>query len=141
MHDINKNDDLHYKPKHRKAYKFGKYSLPIAFLRDINEGYLSLKNANLKQSNFAIELKNFEKDTKTLEKKVFFLNNLGLLFSAREKVLNSFKGRLFPIKKLDKIPTSQPTTEPTAEPKPEVATETTEATPTKHKKSKLKLKH
>ena len=27
-----------------------------------------------------------------------FLNNLGLLFSAKEKVLNSFKSRLFPIK-------------------------------------------
>ena len=34
---------------------------------------------------------------KGLEKKSF-LNNLGLLFSAREKVLNSFKSRLFPIK-------------------------------------------
>ena len=47
-----------------------------------------------KQSNFAIELKNFENGTKTLEKK-FFHNNLGLLFSAREKVPNS---RLLPIK-------------------------------------------
>ena len=61
-----------------------------------------------------------------------FLNNLGLSFSAREKVLNSFKSRLFPTKKLYKIPTPEPTAEPT----PEVATE---ATPTKHKKSKLKL--
>ena len=73
MHDINKNDDLHYKPRHRKAYKFGKHSLPIAFLRDINEGYLSLKNANLKQSNFAIELKNFEKRHKNTWKKSLFL--------------------------------------------------------------------
>ena len=59
-----------------------------------------------------------------------FLNNLGLLFSAREKILNNFKRRLFPIKKLDKIPTHGPTCEPT----PELATE-----PTKHKKSKLKF--
>ena len=61
------------------------------------EGYLSLKNADNKQSNVSIELKNFEKGTKTLKK--FFLNNLGLLFSARKKVLNSFKSRLYPIKK------------------------------------------
>ena len=38
---------------------------------------------------------------KTLDKK-YFLNNLGLLFSAREKILNSFKNRLLPIKNLDK---------------------------------------
>ena len=73
------------------------YTLPIVFLRDIHEGHLSIENVNRKQSNLAIELQNFEKGTKTLEKKSF-LNNLGLLLSAREKVLNSFKGRLFPIK-------------------------------------------
>ena len=59
----------------------------------MHEGYLSLENANLKQSNFVIELKNIEKGTKTLEKKSF-LNNLGLFFIAREE---SFKSRLFPI--------------------------------------------
>ena len=31
----------------KKTYNFGKYSLPIAFLRDIHEGYLSLENADL----------------------------------------------------------------------------------------------
>ena len=41
------------------------------FLRDIHEGYLSLENADLKQSNFAIELKiRYRiKGTKTPEKK------------------------------------------------------------------------
>ena len=67
-------------------------------------------------------------------KKVFF-NILGLLFSGREKVLNSFKSRLFPIEKLDKIPTREPT-EPATEPAPKPATK---ATPTEHSKSKLKL--
>ena len=72
-----------------------------------------------------------------------FLNNLELLFSAREKVVISFKSRLFPITSLDKIPTREPT-EPKTE--PEVATEPTpkpvrEPTPTKLKKSKLKLQH
>ena len=37
----------------------------------------------LKQNNFAIELQNFEKGTKALQKKSF-LNNLGLLFSERK---------------------------------------------------------
>ena len=43
-------------------------------------------------------------------KKSFF-NNLGLLFSAREQALNTFKSRLFPIKNLEKIATSEPTPE------------------------------
>ena len=54
-----------------------------------------------------------KKVEKHLKKK--FLNNLGLLFSAREKVLNSFKSRLFPIKKLHKILTRETTPEPAAE--------------------------
>ena len=64
---------------------------------------------------------------KGLEKKTF-LNNIGLLFTAREKVLNSFKRRLFPIKNLEKIATREAAAEPD-----------TDKTPTKHKKSKLKL--
>ena len=35
------------------------------------EEYPSLENADLKQSNSAIELKNFEKGTKTFEKNSF----------------------------------------------------------------------
>ena len=58
-----------------------------------------------------------------------------MLFSIREKVLKSFKSRLFRKKILDKIPTPEPAAEPT----PEVATEPTEATPTKHMKSRLKF--
>ena len=53
--------------------------------------------------------------------------NIGSLFSARKKVLNSFKSRLFPIKNLDKIATREPkpekAAEPAAETTPKVATE------------------
>ena len=72
-------------------------------------------------------------------KKSIFLNNLGLSFSAREKFLNSFKSRLFPIKKLDKVPTCEPTPEAATE--QEVAAEPTKATKpkTKRKISSLKL--
>ena len=64
------------------------------------------------------------KEKKTIEKE-FFLNNLSLLFSAREKALNNFKSRLSPKKNLYKIITREPTHEPT----PELATELN-----KHKK-------
>ena len=73
-------------------------------------------------------------------KKKSFLNNLGLLFSAREKILDNFKSILFPIKYLDKIPTRQPTPKPAT--KPEVATEPRKATKAKNKRkiSPLKLR-
>ena len=105
-------------------------SLPIVFLRDIHEGHLSIEETDNKQGDFAKELKNFDKGIKTLEKNSF-LNNLGLLYSAREKVLNSFKSRLFPIKDFNKIPTHKPATEPEVvkEPatEPQVATKATKS--------------
>ena len=56
-----------------------------------------LEDADNKQSNFATELKNFDEGIKRFEEKSF-LNNLGLLSSAKEKV-NKFKSRLFQKKK------------------------------------------
>ena len=75
-------------------------------------------------SNFAAKLKNLDKGKKN--EKEFFLNNLGLFFSARGKVLKNFKSRLFSIKVLDDIPAPEST--------PELATE-----PTKQKKYKSKI--
>ena len=63
-------------------------------------------------------------------KKHFFLNNLGLFFSAREKLLNNFKSSLFSPKNIGKILTREPTLELAPAPPSE---------PTKHKKSKLQL--
>ena len=103
----------------------------------MHERHLSIEGADNKQSNFANELKNFDKGIKTLDKNSF-LNNLELLFSAREKVLNSFRSRLFPIKNLDKIPTQKPATEPEIATEPTKARKATEAK-TESKISSLKL--
>ena len=46
MQDIIKKNDLNFKSKRRITYNFGKISVLIVFLRDIHEGYLSLKNAD-----------------------------------------------------------------------------------------------
>ena len=127
LQDIIKKDVLNYKSKREKTYNFSKYSLPIVFLRNIHERHLSIEKADDKQSNFTNELKNFDIGMKALEIKSF-LNNLGLLFSAREKVPNSFKSRLFSIKNVDKITTREPAAETAAE-----------KIPTKNQKSKLKL--
>ena len=84
--DIVKLDELYYKSKRTKTYKriytyFSEYSLPI-FLRDIHEKYLSLKDADDEQSKFANKLKNISIDINSVEKK-FFLNNIGLFYSAK----------------------------------------------------------
>ena len=54
--------------------------MTYCFLRDIHEGYLSLKDADNKQSKFATQLKNFDKGIKRISKKNFFFKNLGLIF-------------------------------------------------------------
>ena len=76
-------------------------------MRDIHEGDLSIDGADNRQSNCINELKSFDKGTKTLDKKSF-LNNLGLLFSARKNVLISFKSKLFPIKEREQAPEQAP---------------------------------
>ena len=88
MQEIVKNDDLNYISKCAKTYDFRKYSLPPVFLSYMHKGYLSLEDADLKQSNFTIESRNFEKVQKRSKKRIFYL---GLPFSGGEKVLNSFK--------------------------------------------------
>ena len=75
-----------------------------------------------------------------LLKKKSFLNNLGLLFSVREKVLNKTVYFHEFLKILDKIPTREPTPEPAKE--QEVTTEPTKPTKakTKHRTSSVKLR-
>ena len=51
----------------------------------------SLKDADDYQSKFVID-----KGIKSIDKKLF-LSKIELFFTAREKVLNNFKNRLFPI--------------------------------------------
>ena len=68
LQDITETDDLYYKSKCRKVYHFSEYSLLIAFLRDIHERYLLLKDADDEQSILAAELKNLDKVKKQLKK-------------------------------------------------------------------------
>ena len=63
---------------------------------DILEWHLSLKDTDDDQSNFAAKIKNLDRGKKQLKNS--FLSNLGLLFSAKERVLNNFKTKLFPKK-------------------------------------------
>ena len=57
------------------------------FLRDMHEGFLSLKDTDNEQNKFANKLKSIDKGIKSIEKNLF-LNNMNLFFTARENVLN-----------------------------------------------------
>ena len=93
MQDIIKKDDRNYKSKHGKTDKEN-----FSFLRKIHEGHLPIEGADNKQINFANELKHFDKDTKTVDKRSF-LNNLRQLFGPREKALKNFKKQISSDKK------------------------------------------
>ena len=66
-------------------------------------------------------------------KKISFLNNVGLFLSAREKILNNFRSKLFPLKNTTREeapeqafePTPEPASAPEAAPAPKPAPEPT----------------
>ena len=64
-------------------------------------------------SKFANKLKGRDKVVKSIEKKLF-QSNKGLFFTAKEKVFNNFKPKLFPTKNLE--PTLGPEVEQEVEP-------------------------
>ena len=42
-----------------------------------------------------------------------FIKNVAIFLDSREKILNSFKSKIFPITNLGKTPTPEPNTDPT----------------------------
>ena len=74
--------------------------------------------------------------------KRFFINNVGLFLSAREKMLTHFKNKIFSVKSLDKIPTLAPTPkrtiDPTAFDTPEPAPDLTVFDTPKPRKTQIK---
>ena len=87
------------------------------------------------KSNFKLTniLKSSNKSVKTVEKRSF-LNNIGLFLSAREKILNNFRIKIFSTKNTIPAPKQAPEPTPETVPAPKPAPE-----PTKHKTPKFKL--
>ena len=72
MQDTIKKDYLNYKLKRGKLIILVNIHEPLFCLRDIHQGYLSLEEADNKQSNLLLNFdKSFDKGIKTF-KKVFF---------------------------------------------------------------------
>ena len=64
---------------------------------------MRLEHADKELSLLFNELKDTGKGKIPVEK-ISFLKNVGLLISAREKILNNLKRKIFPTKNPDKIP-------------------------------------
>ena len=96
------------------------------------------EDADKEKSNFVNKLIDMSQGKIPLEKR-YFLNNFGLFLRAREKTLNNFKSKVFPIRNLDKIPTLEPTHDPAPELIPEPTVFDTYK-PTKERTKKLLFK-
>ena len=89
-------NDLNYY-SNKNNYIFSNYSLPVVFFRDTYGKKLSINDADEEQSIFYNEIKR-EKHGRIRDEKKFFWENLEFLFYGREKVLNAFRGKIFPMK-------------------------------------------
>ena len=100
-----KLNEVDYKAKiWKKKHNFRKISFSIILLMNMHTGFLSVEDTDKEQSKLLKELNDLNKGDKPFENKPF-LKSVGFLFDVREKVLNSFKSDIFPIKNLGKIPT------------------------------------
>ena len=111
----------------------------------MHTGFLSVDDTDKEQSQLLKELNDLNKGDKPFENKPF-LKSVGFLFDVREKVLNSFKSDIFPIKNLGKIPTPkeipnsklEPTLNPAVSDTPKITKAQTKKS--KHMTSPLQLR-
>ena len=85
------------------TYSFQNFQTIRTFGRDIYNGEITLKEADEDQSSLLNEIKNFRDKTKPQDeekknRKKDILKNLHNFFEGREKVLNAFDSKIFPIK-------------------------------------------
>ena len=76
---------------------------------------MSLEDADEEQNQVVSVLKDTGKGKLPVEKRSF-LQNAGLFLSAREKILNNFKSKIFPTKNPEKILAPEPTVFDTLKP-------------------------
>ena len=100
-----------YIAKRGKVYNFSKNSLPIVFLIYIHKGNVLWEVSYEEQTYLLNEVKSISKGKLPVEKRSF-LKNERLFLSAREKIINKFKSKVFAIKN------SYKTLTPEAQPEP-----------------------
>ena len=86
------------------TYSFQNFRTIKTFGRDIYNGEITLKEADEEQSSLLNEIRNFrdkakpQDEGKKKQKKKDVLKNLYNFFEGREKFLNAFDSKIFPIK-------------------------------------------
>ena len=80
------------------------------FLKSKYTGFLSIEDVNKGQSNVLKVSNDINKGEKSIEKKPFIIK-VTFFVDGREKILNTLKSNIFPIKNSDEIPASEPTRE------------------------------
>ena len=85
------------------TYSFKKFQTIKTFDRVIYEGKITIEKANEHQTYLLAEITNFRKNTKPnsqekKQEKEIVLENLYNFFEGREKVLDAFESKIFPIK-------------------------------------------
>ena len=85
------------------TYSFQNFQTIRTFGRDIYNGEITINEANEDQTSLLAEIINFKNKAKPRDKikkqqKKDILENLYNLFEGREKVLNAFDSKIFPIK-------------------------------------------
>ena len=93
-----------FKSDDRKlTYHFRNFRTIRTFVRDINEGKITLEEANTDQDNLLRDIRNLNNKTrpqnyKKIQEKNVVLKNLYKFFEAREIVLHGFESKIFSIK-------------------------------------------
>ena len=95
-------EKLYYK-RNKCTYNFQNVQTRSTFGRDIHNGTFTRKEADNDQSDLLVEILNFRKqvkpkNTEKKQQKEDILKNLYNLFEGRERVLNAFVSKIFPIK-------------------------------------------
>ena len=94
-------EKLHYRTN-EYTYNFQNFRTTNTFGRDIYNGTITLKEANEDQIDLLVEILNFREKVKAKnpEKKQIkkdVLENVYNLFEGRERVLNAFDSKIFPM--------------------------------------------
>ena len=103
IEEVNSDIDIHkllFIGSNKEKFNFNTFMMPLNFLSDIYNGKISLKEAEFKQRDLEIEIRNLQfgyesKDKKEKEEKSQVLMQANDLLEYRDKIIDAFKDGIF----------------------------------------------
>ena len=103
IEEVNSDIDIHkllFIGSNKEKFNFNTFMMPLNFLSDIYNGNISLKEAEFKQRDLEIEIRNLQfgyesKDKKEKEEKSQVLMQANDLLEYRDKIIDAFKDGIF----------------------------------------------